>query len=344
MRALVALIALLILIGVAYAGAKVDSLHMVFGILIPYLAVVTFVVGFIIRIVQWAKVPAPFRIPTTAGQQKSLPWIKSDFLDNPHNMLGVLGRMALEVLVFRSLVRNTSTEIRKGADGEKVIYNSNLWLWGFALAFHWGFLIILIRHMRFFTAPVPFFIQWTEYLDGILQIGVPAFYITDGLILAGLTFLFARRLYSSQLRYISLPGDYFPLFLLLSIVLTGVGMRYWPHARVDVEAVKVLAIGLVSFSPSIPESPIGPYFYVHLFLVCSLIIYFPFSKLMHAGGVFFSPTRNMANSNRAIHHPLPWALETHPHKYADYEEHFHDKMAKCGLPMDKEYADEGEEG
>ena len=67
-------------------------------------------------------------------------------------MLGVIGRMALEVFCFRSLFRNVKTEMRHGP---KVTYGSDKWLWLAGLAFHWSFLIILIRHFRFFSIKVP---------------------------------------------------------------------------------------------------------------------------------------------------------------------------------------------
>ena len=85
-----------------------------FGVIIPYIAVLIFIFGIIYRVWKWAHSPVPFRIPTTSGQQKSLPWIKSNNLENPSNTVGVIGRMALEVLQFRSLLRNTTTELKQG--------------------------------------------------------------------------------------------------------------------------------------------------------------------------------------------------------------------------------------
>src|SRR5208283_713987 len=107
----------------------------------------------------------PFRIPTTAGQQKSLSWIPQSKLDNPSTKMQVVGRMILEVLVFRSLFRNTKFEMQKGA---KFYYQWEKWLWLAGLAFHYAFLVILIRHLRFFTEPVPFFVHDIERVDGIL--------------------------------------------------------------------------------------------------------------------------------------------------------------------------------
>jgi hypothetical protein len=110
-------------------------------------------------------------------------------------------------------------------------------------------------------------------------------------------------------------------------------MRYF--TRVDVVAVKELALGLFTFNPTVPEG-ISILFYIHLFLVCVLISYFPFSKLMHMGGIFLSPTRNMANNNRAVRHINPWNYPVKVHTYEEYEDEFRDKMRAVGLPLEKD--------
>jgi nitrate reductase gamma subunit len=112
-------------------------------------------------------------------------------------------------------------------------------------------------------------------------------------------------------------------------------MCYWPGYRVDVAAVKELAMGLVGLRLRVPEG-IGPMFYTHLFLVSVLFAYFPFSKLMHMGGIFLSPTRNMPNDNRMRRHVNPWNPEVKVHTYAEWEEEFREKIEGAGLPLDKE--------
>ncbi|MFC1520957.1 sulfate reduction electron transfer complex DsrMKJOP subunit DsrM [Elusimicrobiota bacterium] len=300
-----------------------------FGIVIPYIAFLVFAGGVIYRVIKWSFAPVPFRIPTTGGQEKSLPWIKNSFLDNPHNWLGVIGRMALEVLLFRSLFRNTSAELR---GGPRIVYGESKWLWLASLAFHWSFLVILIRHMRFFAEPVPFFVLALQSLDGFMQIGVPILYLSDMAFLAAVTYLFIRRIVIPQVRYISLAADYFPLFLILGIGATGVMMRYF--TKVDVIKVKELVMSLVTFNAHVPEG-IGAIFFVHLFFVCVLAMYFPFSKLMHLGGVFLSPTRNLANNNRMERHINPWNYPVKIHTYEEYEEEFKDVMKAADLPLEK---------
>ncbi|MCK5657817.1 MAG: sulfate reduction electron transfer complex DsrMKJOP subunit DsrM, partial [Deltaproteobacteria bacterium] len=287
-------------------------------------------IGFIYRVVQWAKTPVPFKIPTTGGQMKSFSWIESNPIDNPSSTGGVIVRMALEVFAFRSLFRNTRIELR---DGPKLDYGSNKWLWVAALAFHYAFLVVFIRHFRLFMEPVPFFVGALESVDGFVEVGLPRLMISGVVLLLAALYLFLRRVAVPQLRYISLAADYFPLFLIIGLATSGILMRYF--IRVDITSVKELVIGLVSFHPTIPKG-IGVIFYIHLFLLSVLIAYFPFSKLMHAGGVFFSPTRNMPNDNRARRHINPWNYPVKVHTYAEYEDDFREKMIEVGLPVEKE--------
>ncbi len=330
MNAWNSLFAVLILIAVAFLGAHQAGLHTLFGIVIPTLAIAIFLLGVVYRVLRWARSPVPFRIPTTCGQQKSLPWIKTNNLESPHNALGVIGRMALEILVFRSLFRNTKTDLKAGP---KLVYGATKWLWLGALAFHYSFLVIFLRHFKYFAEPTPLFVTWLQNLDGFFQVGLPIIYITDAVFIAAVTFLFLRRIVDPKLRYISLMSDYFPLFLLLAIGTTGILMRYF--FKVDIVSVKELATGLLGFKPVAPEG-IGVLFYIHFFLVCTLIAYFPFSKLMHLGGIFLSPTRNLANNNRAIRYLNPWNYPVKVHTYEEYEDEFRDLMKAVKLPLDKE--------
>ncbi|MDR3557083.1 MAG: sulfate reduction electron transfer complex DsrMKJOP subunit DsrM [Syntrophobacteraceae bacterium] len=324
------LVAVVGLILAAYIGVTAAGLSHFFGVSMPYLAMILFLGGFVYRVLKWGRAPVPFRIPTTGGQEKSLPWIKHAKFDNPSTKGQTFVRMALEVLLFRSLFRNTKFEIEKG---HKLFYQWEKWLWLASLTFHYCFLVILLRHLRFFTEPVPFFVHGLEGLDGFLQVGLPGIYITDGLFILAVTYLIIRRLIIPQVRYISLPQDYFPLFLILGIGLTGILTRY--VYKVDLIKVKTLTMGLISFHPVIPAG-IGPIFFIHFALVCTLFAYFPFSKLMHAGGIFLSPTRNLPNDSRIKRHVNPWNYPVKVHSYAEYEDHFREKMVEAGLPVDKE--------
>jgi len=162
---------------------------------------------------------------------------------------------------------------------------------------------------------------------------VPTIYLSGFVLGAAVTYLLLRRLFIPQVRYVSLPADYFPLLLIIGMAFTGILMRYL--LKVDMIKVKELTLGLVRFSPRVPDG-IGVIFYIHLFLVSSLFAYFPFSKLVHMAGVFLSPTRNLSNNSRAVRHINPWNYPVKVHTYQAYEDEFREKMKAAGLPVEKE--------
>jgi nitrate reductase gamma subunit len=322
-----ALALVLTLILLALVGGESAGLRFLFAAIVPYTAIAIFLAGVIYRVMKWARSAVPFRIPTTCGQQESLPWIRHSTLENPGSRLGVAARMALEILLFRSLFRNVKAELRPGP---RLVYGEEKFLWLGALAFHWSFLIILLRHLRLFLEPVPWFVLKLESMDGFFQVGAPVFYMTDGIIFAALVYLLLRRL-RSRLMYISLFSDYLALCLLLGLVSTGILMRYF--AKVDLLPIKELAVGLVTFSQRVPEG-VGSLFFAHLFLLSALLAYFPFSKLIHMAGVFLSPTRNLANNSRRKRHVNPWDYPVKVHSYAEWEGEFRDKIKAAGLPLE----------
>ncbi|MEE8398478.1 MAG: sulfate reduction electron transfer complex DsrMKJOP subunit DsrM [Desulfobacterales bacterium] len=327
---IVPLLSVIALSLIAYVGAGVEGLQIFFGVSVPYVAAIIFTAGVAYRMMEWAKSPVPFRIPTTTGQAKSLPWIKESKIDNPSTTLGVIVRMLLEVLFFRSLLRNTKFISR---DGGKASYGMELWLWLGALAFHYTFVVVLVRHFRFFLEPVPGCIQLLGRVDGFLQVGLPGVFVSGIVLLVAVTYLLLRRLFIPHVRYISLAADYFPLFLIMGIAISGILMRHF--LRTDVPGIKTLAMGIVTFHPVVPKG-IGAIFYVHLFFVSVLVAYLPFSKLMHMGGIFLSPTRNLANNSRMKRHVNPWNYPVTVHTYDAYEDEYREKMIEAGIPVEKE--------
>ena len=85
-----------------------------------------------------------------------------------------------------------------------MIHWSYKWLWLGAIAFHYAFLVIVLRHLRFFTEPVPGFIQLIDSVDGFLQFFTPVFYLSGAVLVVAVAYLLARRLTNPMLRYISL--------------------------------------------------------------------------------------------------------------------------------------------
>lgn len=322
------MLAIIILALIPWLAVALRGLSVVFAIAVPYTALGIFIAGVIYRLIKWSQAPVPFKIPTTAGQQKSLSWIRQDKFENPYTSGQVIGRMALEVLLFRSLFRNRKTKER---EGPHVSYASAKWLWMFAIVFHYALLTTIFGHLRFFVDPVPAAVQGFLRLDEWLAIGLPRVMVSGLILLVAVSLLFARRVFIPRLRYISLPSDYFPLVLIGAIALSGAAMRY--VIGVNVPSIKTLAMGLVSFHPVVPQG-ISALFFVHIFLVSVLLAYFPFSKLMHMAGIFFSPTRNLANNSRAVRHLNPWNYPVKYYTYKAYEDEFRDKMIEAGIPVE----------
>jgi nitrate reductase gamma subunit len=331
-----AFIAVLILFLISWVGVSI-GLQWLFGVAVPYLAVIVFVAGFTRKVLGWSRSAVPFAITTTGGQAKSFDWIQDAKLDNPSSKFGVFLRMVLEVFTFRSLFRNTRMKLKEG----KLFYQLEIFLWVGALAFHYAFLTVLLRHTRFFLEPVPYWVQVVENIDSFFRIEIlypqfqfalPGANLSSIVLLAAVTYLAVRRIVIPTVRYISLASDYFPLILIFGIAFTGIIMRH--VTKIDVNAAKQLTLGLVTFHPTVPEG-IGAIFYIHLFFVCTLLAYFPYSKLMHLGGIFLSPTRNMLGNTRAYRHVNPWNHPVHVHTYEEYEEEFREKMVEAGLPVDK---------
>jgi nitrate reductase gamma subunit len=325
-------LAVIALVLIAWLGSQIPGMPYLFGVALPYLAMMIFLVGCVYKVVQWAKSPVPFPIQTTCGQGKSLDFIKHNRLEAPSTNAEVVARMFLEIVTFRSLFRNTKSEIH---EGPHITYESSKWLWAFALIFHYSFLSIVVRHMRLFLDPVPAWIGWWEFIDGIFEVGAPTWYMSDVGLVAGCLLLFGRRLITRHVRYISLMNDYFPLVLIFAVAISGILMRFFLRTDIDIVNIKQLTVGLVTLSPTIGAN-IGSIFYIHVFLVCVLLAYFPFSKLMHFAGVFLSPTRNLKNDSRAVRHENPWNPRILPHSYSGYEDEFREFMVDAGIPVEKE--------
>jgi nitrate reductase gamma subunit len=319
------LLILLVVIGTAGIG-----LYSFFAIFIPYVAVFLFVVGFIYRVLKWASSPVPFHIPTVCGQQKSLSWIKADNLDSPYTSGGVVKRLALEIFLFRSLLKNEKVELEAP---QRILFRTSTLLWLGAMAFHWSLLVILLRHLRFFLEPVPSVVVILQRVDSIFQNLLPILYISDIIILIALTYLFLRRIITPQVKYISLPSDYFVLLAIGGIAISGVLMRL--IYKVDLMQVKEWVMAMLSLRPMLPKG-VNLFFYIHLFFVSLLIAYFPASKLMHMPGIFLSPTKNLKNISRNDRHFNPWDHPVKVHTYEEYEEEFRDPMKEVGLPVEKE--------
>jgi nitrate reductase gamma subunit len=214
------------------------------------------------------------------------------------------------------------------------VYKASPGLWIGALFFHYSLLVVFLRHARFFLDPAPRWLSGIEWVDSFFRVGSVAFFLTGLMLVLAALFLLLRRLFTSWLRYLSLPADYFPLYLLLGIALTGGLMRYTP-LHIDIQAVKSFCVSLARLHP-VAASGMGALFHVHLTLVSVLFAYLPFSKLAHMASLPLSPTRNMPGASRMAHHENPWNYPVNVHTYEEYENEYRGKMKAAGIPVDKE--------
>ncbi|MCU7905020.1 MAG: respiratory nitrate reductase subunit gamma [Candidatus Thiodiazotropha sp. (ex Epidulcina cf. delphinae)] len=223
-------------------------------------ATMVLVLGLARKIAQYAKTPAPLKIPTTPA---------------PVTQFGVVLRMCREVMFFESLFKSTK------------------WTWIFAWMFHFGLLLVLLRHLRYFIDPV-----WLP-IRLIQPFGKYAAFA----MIAGLAGLLIRRVFVDRVRYISAPSDYLWLLLLLVIGISGAAMTFVIHT--DVVAVKRFFTGFWTFSGG--DLPMDPILLTHLTMVVVLMLLLPVSKLLHIPGIFFSPTRNQVDDPRERRHLVEWA-------------------------------------
>lgn len=198
---------------------------------------------------------------------------------SPVTASGVPVRVLSEVVLFKSLFKS----------------NRVIWLAGYV--FHIGLLLVLVKHYRFLFASVPAALSYFDTFEmypGIIMMG-------------GLGLLLLLRVVVDRNMFISVMTDYILILLLIAIALTGTLAKHF--YRVDITQVKEFMMGLISFKPMATDFPTETIFIIHFSLVLFLLAYFPFSKLMHAAGVFFSPTRNQVDNPREKRLVAPWAAD-----------------------------------
>jgi nitrate reductase gamma subunit len=195
----------------------------------------------------------------------------------PLTKAGVAWRMTKEVTVFQSL------------------FKSNKWIWLFGWMFHLALALVLLRHLRYFQQPV-----WT-IIDLIQPFGKYAGFI----MVIGLAGLWARRFLVDRVRYISSLSDHLMLALLIAIGLSGLSIKFLDHTNII--ALKEFTLGLLYFD--LHPLPADGLLLLHLSLVLTLMVVFPISKLLHAPGLFFMPTRNQVDNPREVRHTAGWTAE-----------------------------------
>jgi nitrate reductase gamma subunit len=225
-----------------------DTLAFFIGGVLPYIAISVFLAGMAYRFRIWYQTPQPAKMTL-------FPAADSTFR-------GVLS----ETLLFPSLFR-----------GDRV-------LWYFAWLFHVTLALVFLGHIRVFTGLIDRFLASA----GISPEGIDAMSHYAGgaagiLLLATGLLLFFRRLRVERVREISALPDFLTPLLLVAIIATGDLMRF--VGSFDLHDTRVWAASLVGFSPAVPQNGM---FLMHLTLAQLLIVFIPFSKILHFGGIFFT--------------------------------------------------------
>ncbi len=226
-----------------------ETIEFLLAYITPYIAVVVLVGGTAYQVYRWRQ-----RSPVPAHLS---------LFPRPESRLGRIGDALLDMFTLKGLFR----------------VNKLLWVGGFIM--HVGLLLLILGHIRTVT-DFYFLWNWLRWGEGELHTfslvaGLSAGY----LFLVPLLYLLARR-FGGSVKWLSIPEDYFVLFLLLAIAVTGMHMR--TVLEVDQHAVREFMQGLYKFSRQpVPESA-GVSFLWHFALVQLLMIYFPFSKLLHTIG------------------------------------------------------------
>ncbi|MCG7872557.1 MAG: respiratory nitrate reductase subunit gamma [Candidatus Thiodiazotropha lotti] len=206
-------------------------------------ATIVLVIGLTRKIVQYAKTPAPLKIPTTPA---------------PVTQTGVVFRLFREVVLFESLFKSTK------------------WTWIFSWMFHMGLFLVLLRHVRYFIDPVWLPIQLIQpfgkyaafamvaglagllvrriFVDRVRYISAPSDYLwllillTIGMSGAMMTFVIHTDVVAVKQFFIgfwTLSGGELPMdpILLIHLTLVAVLMILLPFS-------KLLHIPGVFFSPT----------------------------------------------------------------------------------------------
>jgi len=223
----------------------VSAFAIIVGVILPPVTFVVFVAAMLNRIWVWKKLPQP-------GMTLF-----------PTSPRGTAAGVVKETLLFPSL------------------FKGDRFLWAMSWLFHAMLALIFIGHLRVVTDFPRLWAALHIDADTMSAVVGGAAGVT---ILVMIVLLIARRFSVERVREISAPADYFALFLLLAIVLTGNAMRFLGHFDLA-ESRQYFASLIMLQWPTVPESG---WFLAHLFLGQMLLLYLPFSKIMHFGGVFFT--------------------------------------------------------
>jgi nitrate reductase gamma subunit len=232
-----------------------DVLRFLIGGVLPYVAVLTFVIAMVWRVRVWMKLPAPsmtlFPAPSPEGKANAI-------------------NTAKEAVFFRSLYR-----------GDRP-------LWVVAWGFHLVLALIFVGHLRVVTNVDRLFMGIGMTEAGIQGMSSGVGGAAGILILVTAVVLLVRRLFLPRVREITSTVDLLALVLIGAIVFTGNMMRFAPE-HFDLTLTREYFFSLATFSSvTDAEALQNGVFLTHMGLALLLIMYIPFSKILHFGGIFFT--------------------------------------------------------
>jgi nitrate reductase gamma subunit len=227
-----------------------DKFAFVIGAILPYVIVPVFVAGMSYRFYVWFKSPQPAKMTLFPAPAKD----------------ATFGEVLAEAFLFPSLFR-----------GDKV-------LWCFAWLFHATLALVFLGHVRVFTAAIDRMLAaWGMSPEGIDTMSSVAGGAAGIVLMATGILLLLRRITIPRVREITGIPDFLAPSLILAIIATGNWMRFVGHF--DLEQTRIWASSLLTFAPIIPQNGM---FLLHLALAQLLIVFIPFSKILHFGGIFFT--------------------------------------------------------
>lgn len=224
--------------------------------ILPYLSVAIFVIGLLYRLGRWANGRIVHNITLTPA---------------PTTQAGAMLDIAKEVALFRSLYKADKPTWAGG------------WIMHVALFFILGGHVmgIGLLGLQFYYIGLTSE-HMSEYLSNLLgtSFGI--------ILLLGLFYLLYRRMTINEVKLVSAPSDYLHLIMLIAIVTVGNLMRFVPDWGIHYEPVRAYVANLLTLTPVTADMEVmhKPFFVIHLLLVQILMIYFPFSKLLHVPGMF----------------------------------------------------------
>ena len=222
------------------------------GIMV-YVAVAVFILGMIYQVYQWLKAPK------TA--------VRTGYFPKPKSSQGKWLKVGEDSFIFPQVIR----------------FDRSLWV--FTILFHFGLLGAFVGHLRLVH-------EFTPLVQALGSKGMDRFALWSGgimgaLLSIGLIYYFLRRLVRPY-RELSLPEDYFLLFLLFLAILFGNQMRFL--GDVQTADYRAYLQSLIAFQPAFPPALASSSSrWVLVFHVLSanlILIFFPFSKLVHTIATF----------------------------------------------------------